>query len=495
MFTSWIINYLFAMNLISIIFIIYLIFLLIVGIWTYRYTKTQEDYLLAGRKLGPWVTAFSERASGESAWLLLALPGAAITVGLGESWAVIGIILGIISSWYLIAEKLRKETEKYNALTIPEYLHKRFDDESNFIRLFSSIIIAFFFLFYVSAQFHASGKVLNSLFQLDPIYGISIGALVIIIYTLMGGFFAVAWTDLLQGILMFGTLVILPVVGFIELADSGKTITGGLITAENIFNNHNSSLLMGKNNSALIFAILGGLSWGLGYLGQPHLLIRYMAIRSHKEIKTARKIAIAWALPGIPGAFLVGIVALLYFPPDYFELVDPEQAMPLIASELLHPILAGLFISGAVAAMMSTADSQLLVSTSAITEDLGLKIKIKKKKIDSVTNSRVFTAIMGLIAYGIAIYSQYTGKTIFGVVSYAWSGLGSSFGPALVMTLWWKKTRKRGVVAGLITGFITTILWASIPQLKNFVSERLVSFLFAFFSVYYFSRAGLKNEN
>ena len=177
------------MDLISTIFVIYLLFLLLIGIFSYRFSKTQEDYFLAGRKLGPWVTAFSERASGESAWLLLALPGAAISIGLGEIWSVFGIIVGIIGSWYLIAEKLRIETEKYNALTIPEYLHRKYNDQSNIIRLFSSIIIAFFFLFYVSAQFHASGKVLHSLFDLKPISGISIGALVIIVYTLMGGFF------------------------------------------------------------------------------------------------------------------------------------------------------------------------------------------------------------------------------------------------------------------------------------------------------------------
>ena len=212
------------MDLISLIFISYLCFLMGVGVLTFRYNNTQEDYFLAGRKLGPWVTAFSERASGESAWLLLALPGAAITIGMGELWSVIGIITGITCSWYLIAEKLREQTEKYNALTIPEYLHRRFNDESNIIRLFSALIIAFFFLFYVSAQFHASGKVLQSLFKIDPVAGISIGASIIIIYTLMGGFLAVAWTDLIQGILMIGTLVILPLVGFVELSNSGRII-------------------------------------------------------------------------------------------------------------------------------------------------------------------------------------------------------------------------------------------------------------------------------
>jgi len=473
------------MDMIGIIFILYLAFLLGVGVWTFKFNKTQEDYLLAGRKLGPWVTAFSERASGESAWLLLALPGAAITIGLSESWAVIGIILGIIASWFLIAERLREETEKYDALTIPEYLHRKFNDSSNIIRLFSSVIIAFFFLFYVSAQFHASGKVLNSLFDLDPITGISIGAAIIIVYTLMGGFYAVAWTDLLQGILMIGTLVILPIAGYIELSGSGKTIADGLAAADSVFGNNNGSYFRGKEGLAALMAALGGLSWGLGYLGQPHLVIRYMAIRSTKDVKVARNIAIAWALPGITGAFLVGIVALLYFGPEYFLTVDPEQSMPLLATHLLHPILAGLFISGAVAAMMSTADSQLLVSTSAVTEDFYHQYLGKDLSQEVLVKlSRIMIVVLGLAAYGIAIFSEIQGKKIFGVVSYAWSGLGSAFGPALVMALWWEKTTRQGIIAGLLVGFLTTIIWANIPELKALVTERLSSFVFAFIAVY-----------
>jgi len=476
------------MDLISIIFIIYLSFLLLVGVYTYGFSKTQEDYLLAGRKLGPWVTAFSERASGESAWLLLALPGAAITIGMGELWSVIGIIIGIASSWYLIAERLRAETEKYDALTIPEYLHRRYEDRSNIIRLFSSLIIAFFFLFYVSAQFHASGKVLNSLFELNPIIGISIGAIIIIAYTLLGGFFAVAWTDLIQGILMIGTLVILPLAGFYELRNADISIMDGLEKASMLYGNHNHDIFSGRQGIEALILALGGLSWGLGYLGQPHLIIRYMAIRSPKEVRIARKIAICWAVPGITGAFFVGIVALLYFGPEYFQIMDPEQAMPILASNLLHPILAGLFISGAVAAMMSTADSQLLVSTSAITEDFinqFLNRNISDKTLVKI--SRFMIVILGTIAYGIALYSEIEGRNIFGVVSYAWSGLGSAFGPVLVMTLWWKKTTRKGVIAGLATGFVTTIIWANIPQLKDFMTERLVSFTLAFMAVYFVS--------
>ena len=457
---------------------------MLVGFFTYGFSKTQEDYFLAGRKLGPWVTAFSERASGESAWLLLALPGAAITIGLGEIWSVIGIIVGITASWYLIAEKLRVETEKYDSLTIPEFLHRKYKDDSNIIRLFSALIIAFFFLFYVSAQFHASGKVLNSLFDLSPTTGITIGAVVIIIYTLMGGFFAVAWTDLIQGILMIGTLVILPIAGYFELRNADISIMDGLKNAHLIFGNYNSNVFSGKEGMAALVLSLGGLSWGLGYLGQPHIVIRYMAIRSSSEVSIARKIAICWAIPGITGAFFVGIVALLYFGPEYFQTTDPEQAMPILASNLLHPIIAGLFISGAVAAMMSTADSQLLVSTSAITEDFihqYLKKDISEKIL--VLISRAMIVFLGAIAYGIALYSEVSGRNIFSVVSYAWSGLGSAFGPVLVMTLWWRKTTRQGVIMGLLTGFLVTIVWANIPYLRTMMTERLSSFILAFLAV------------
>ncbi|MEE3196043.1 MAG: sodium/proline symporter [Candidatus Neomarinimicrobiota bacterium] len=467
------------MSTVGIIFIFYLLFLIVVGLMSIKYNKSQEDYLLAGRRLGPWVTAFSERASGESAWLLLALPGAAISVGLGEVWTVVGITLGIIASWFLIAEKLRIETEKYSALTIPGYLHKKYNDNSNIIRLFSSVIIAFFFLFYVSAQFHASGKVINTLFGLSSINGIIIGAIVIIFYTLMGGFFAIAWTDLLQGILMIGTLVILPIVGIIELQNHERTI----VEALNQVGESKSSYTMGKSGLAAVSVVLGGLSWGLGYLGQPHLVIRYMAIKNPKDINKAKLIAILWALPGISGAFLIGLVALNYFGPDFFIINDVEQAMPLLATELLPPIFAGLLISGAVAAMMSTADSQLLVSTSAITEDfihqfLGLNLSDKTLLLIN----RITIIILGIIAFCIAIFSEFTGKNIFSVVSYAWSGLGSSFGPVLVLSLWWTKTTRKGVIAGLLVGFFSTIIWAN-TDLRLIVSERLVSFVFAFIVV------------
>ncbi len=466
------------MTVTGIVFIIYLTMLIGVGIATFRFNKTQEDYLLAGRKLGPWVVAFSERASGESAWLILALPGAAILIGMGEIWTVIGIISGIISSWFIIANRLRQETSKYDALTIPQYLHRKYQDKSNIIRLFSSFIIAFFFAFYVSAQFHASGKILNSIFGINPITGITIGALIIVAYTLMGGFFAVAWTDLIQGIIMICTLVLLPIIGFIELKEAGISVTQSVINASG----NQASLTMGLTGWAAVSLIVGGLSWGLGYFGQPHIIIRYMSIRSADDIKTARKIAVAWAIPGITGAFLIGIVALALFGDGFFP--DVEQAMPYLAMHLLPGWIAGIAISGAVAAMMSTADSQLLVSTSAITVDF--YNRFLKRKIDDrsmVRLSRLVTIGFGVFAYIIAIISQLSGKTIFGVVSYAWSGLGSSFGPALILTLWWKGTTRRGVIVGILTGALVTIIWANINILQTAITERLVSFVLAFIAI------------
>ncbi len=468
--------------MIEIIFTLYLLLIILVGIFSNRFINSQLDFLLAGRRLGPWVTAFSERASGESAWLLLGLPGAAIAVGYGEVWAVIGIITGIILSWFLIAERLRSETEEYQALTIPDYLHKRFNDSSRIIKTYSSIIIAVFFTFYVSAQFHGSGKILNTIFDIEPLYGISLSAIVIIIYTIMGGLLAVAWTDLVQGILMIGTLVILPVVGLMELSSMDLPIKELIMSADP----QKSALFPSDLGIFATFSVVvGGLSWGLGYFGQPHLLIRYMAIRSVKEVKQARIIAALWAIPGISGAFLIGVVGMGYFGEDFFIGKDVENVMPMLAEALLPAWLAGLLISGAVAAMMSTADSQLLVSTSAISEDLGIKVS---KSDDKLFNSRVVTILLGVFAYFVAMYSEWSGNTIFSIVSFAWSGLGSSFGPALLLTLWWKGITRQGVIAGLLTGSISTVIWGSNPYLQSIITERFISFALAFIAIVVISK-------
>lgn len=464
------------MNAILLAFIAYLLIVLIVGLATVRITRNMDDFALGGRRLGPWVIAFSERASGESAWLLIGLPGAAMVSGLLELWTVVGCITGIIISWIIIAKPLRLATGKFQALTLPELLARKTGDESGMIRLVSSLIIIFFFTFYVAAQFSGAGKVLNVTFGITEFNGMILGAVIIVFYTMMGGFLAVAWTDLVQGIIMIGTLVILPLVGLIELSQ--------LKPAEPLLDW--STLWGGKSGFGAFAGALAGLSWGLGYMGQPHLVTRFMAIRDPDHIKISRRVATAWAIPAFFGSMFIGLIGVELAKNGALStgavagnvagvLADPEKLMPLMATRLLPAGLAGILISGAIAAMMSTADSQLLVSTTVVTEDL-LGRWARNRNIKLLFLGRLFTVIVGAVGFYLAWQST---DLVFNMVSYAWSGLGASFGPVLIAVLWWKKTTRNGVLAGLVTGSLTTILWANLDNFRELMTERLVSFVAA----------------
>ena len=437
-------------------FLLYLALILGVGFYTAHLTKSMKDFALGGQRLGPWVIAFSERASGESAWLILGLPGAALLAGLLELWTVVGCISGIIFSWFFIARRLREATEEFDALTIPELFAKRFQDDRGILRILASLIITFFFTFYVAAQFSGAGKVLNVTFGITHMQGMLLGAVIIVFYTLMGGFLAVAWTDLVQGIIMLGTLIVLPLVALIEIS--------ALPAVD--FQFDGASLFAGKAGMAALAAAIGGLSWGLGYMGQPHLVTRYMAIDKAENIKISRRIAISWAVPAFFGSMFIGLTGyfLLQAGSMSFDgqvltsaasLSDPEKLMPIMAQNLLHPWIAGIFISGAIAAMMSTADSQLLVSTTVLTEDLIANyFQRLKDRFDILAIGRGLTIFIGLLAFYLAWQST---DLVFEMVSYAWGGLGASFGPALLLTLWWKRISKVGVIAGMVTGTLFTV--------------------------------------
>ncbi|MEQ8279663.1 MAG: sodium/proline symporter [Deltaproteobacteria bacterium] len=459
------------MDAVFIGFVVYLVVVLVAGALTYKLNETQEDFLLAGRKLNIWVATFSERASGESAWLLLGLPAAALAVGMGEAWTVVGCVTGIALSWIFVAERLRRDTEKYDALTLPEYFMKRFGDRSsNAIRFVATAIIVFFYSFYVAAQFNGAGKVLDVTFGIPQPWGIVLGAVVIILYTMMGGFFAVAWTDFLQAILMFATLVILPIVAYSEITAGGGTMA---LAADK------ASWFGDKTGIAAFAAVVGGLSWGFGYFGQPHTVTRYMSLADPKSVKIGRVIAISWAVPAFIGAMAIGIAGATMYAGVKFD--DPEQLMPRMATDLLPGWLAGIFISGAVAAMMSTADSQLLVGTSAVAEDFyrrGLNKELTQKRL--VWISRVVTIGLGLAGFVLAVVSD---KLIFALVSYAWSGLGSSFGPALLACLYWKGTTARGVLWGMITGATTTVIWSNLDVLNDTLNVRAGAFVLATIAV------------
>ncbi|MDP7025417.1 MAG: sodium/proline symporter [Candidatus Marinimicrobia bacterium] len=477
------------MDAVAVGFVVYLVIILIVGLYTSRLTKTLPDYLLAGRRLGPWVVAFSERASGESAWMLLGLTGLAYATGFGDPsgtklepalWTAIGGVAGIAASWFLVAEKLRRQTEELGALTLPRFFELKFRKNDPLLRFVATGIITFCFAFYIAAQFDAAGKALSQTFGWPEMGGVLVGAAIIVFYTFMGGFLAVAWTDFVQGWIMLITLVVLPLVTLSVLGGwEGMTETIAKETSVS-----ESALLLnptgGRTGWTLLAGILGGFGVGFGYAGQPHLLARYMSIRSVGDITKSRSIAISWAVLAYGGAVLMGIVALAYFGPNYFT--DPELMMPELAKRMFPSWFAGILICGALAAMMSTADSQLLVTTSAISEDVyHQSINPKAEQVDLVKLSRIATLIIGVVA----IFLSQLPNSIFDKVLFAWGALGAAFGPALILALWWERTTRNGVLAGMIVGFLTIIIW------DNFIDIEIYSlvpgFIFAMLAIILFS--------
>jgi len=464
---------------------LYFVTLLVVAFVTVRYMRSLDDFVLGGRRLGPWVTAISERASGESAWFLLGLPGAAYAAGFSQFWSVIGIGFGIFCSWSLLALGLRRATEAAGALTVPDFLAAGFPGVAVFLRALATIVILVFYTSYVGAQFVGAGKILHATFGLDPETGMVIGALIVLGYTLMGGFLAVAWTDLVQGLLMLAVAVALPVLGIARLGGlHGFTESLAVRGPEFL------TMSAGQTGRAFLFGTaIGGLSWGLGFLGQPHLLTRYMAIRRPRDLRRGQLIAMGWTLAAMWGAPVIGLAAVGVLGPN---VADPEQVMPLLARALVPAWLAGILISGAVAAMMSTADSQLLVAASSLVEDVLVKMVRAGKPPwppgRLVLASRIAASAVTGVALVLAFRSQ---ALIFDMVAYAWAGLGSSFGPVLLLMLWWRRTTSGGALAGMITGLTATVLWNNVPALQDVLDMKVASFLLALAAVVLFSAAGV----
>ena len=471
-------------------FAVYLLVLLVCGVYASRMMKKLDDFLLAGRRLGPLSAAISERASGESAWFLLGLPGAAYGLGFTEFWSVIGIACGIFASWAFIAMPLRRETEKLGALTIPDYFqiryHKVAPNRAKAMRILSTVIILLFYTGYVAAQFVGGGKILNATFGIDPMWGLIIGATIVMLYTMMGGFLAVVWTDVVQGLMMAAVAFILPIIGVIKLGGPAVLMEKVAHLGPAFFQlnaAHGDGGLVAKTGAAFFFGVmLGSLSWGFGYLGQPHLLSRYMAIRKPRDVKAGMMIAMVWVLIAYWGAVFVGIVAAGTIP----GIDDAETVMPLLALELMPGWLAGLVIAGAVAAMMSTADSQLIVITSALVEDVYVKMFRPRTSAEKlVILSRAATVVACGVALFFALRAPRDPETgmfvasglIFDMVAYAWSGLGSSFGPPLLLSLKWRRTTASGVLAGMLAGTISNIVWKNTAVLSEALDLKLATFL------------------
>lgn len=462
--------------------VVYAVLIAGVAIWTFGMNRTKEDFILGGRKLGAWVIAFSERTAAESAWLILGLSGALYSLGLMEVWTVVGCVSGIIFYWFVIARKLRVVSEEVGAITLPEYFFKSAGRHGQAVRSVSMLIIVFFFSFYLAAQFKGAEKIVLVTFDIPAEYVqlvMPLAALVVVVYTMMGGFTAVCFTDVVQAVLMLFTLVIMPLIGLFVISTNNLDVIDAMVAT-----GQTASLTGGKPGFAGLAVIIGGLSWGLGYMGQPHLVTKFMAINHPDAIRVGRRVAIVWTLFAYVGAAVIGVVGITLV--HYAQIPteglvgtgsDPERILPALAGCLFPPWVAGILISGAVAAMMSTADSQLLITTSTIVEDFYCKVlgrELEQKSL--VAMSRIVTVLVGLGGYGLAVASD---DLIYDVVSLAWAGLGSSFGPALLLSLHWKRMNGVGILASMIVGALSTAAWKWLPVLDSVVSVRFASFALA----------------
>ncbi|MCG3086804.1 sodium/proline symporter PutP [Sporosarcina cyprini] len=447
--------------------ILYMAAMLFIGWYSFRRTANLTDYMLGGRSLGPAVTALSAGAADMSGWLLMGLPGAIYLNGLGEAWIAVGLTIGAYLNWLLVAPRLRVYTQVSNdSITIPSYLENRLKDKSRLLRIASGIIILVFFTFYVSSGMVAGGKFFLSSFGLDYHVGLLIVSAVVIAYTLFGGFLAVSYTDFVQGLIMFLALLLVPIVGVF--------ITGGIPETTATIREVNPDMLSLVKGVTLV-GVISSVAWGLGYFGQPHIIVRFMAIKSVKETKSARRIGIGWMILSLFGAIATALVGIAYYHQNTnVELVDAETVFISLGQIIFHPFIAGIMLAAVLAAVMSTISSQLIVTSSALIEDL-YKAVIKTDASDKqyVFLGRMAVLVVSLIAMALAWPNK---ESILKLVSFAWAGFGGAFGPIIILSLYWRKITAAGALWGMVAGAITVGVWGNIKALSDTLYEIVPGF-------------------
>lgn len=469
-------------------FLLYLSLMLFIGVYYYKRTESLSDYILGGRGLGAWVTSLSAQASDMSGWLLLGLPGYAYLAGYEAFWLTIGLAIGTYINWKFVAAKLRDMSEAAdNSITLPDYFESRFEDKSKLLRVISAFFILLFFLIYTSSGFVAGAKLFSTVFGFSYYTALFVGVLVIIGYTFMGGFMAVSMTDFFQGILMFIAVLLVPVLAIGSVGGPEGMIEKVGAINENLL----SAFTSADGSSVTLISILSLLAWGLGYYGQPHILARFMAIKSSSMINKSRKIAMTWVIVSLAASMMVGIIGLAYYG-NILEGADSEKVFILLVNDLFPSLLAGIFLSAILAAVMSTADSQLLVASSAISEDF-YKVLFRKNASDKelVLVSRIAVIVVAAIALVIAMDPE---SSVLELVAYAWAGFGAAFGPLVLFSIYWKGMTRNGALAGLITGGLTVIIWKNISGGIFELYELLPGFLFASIVIYIVSKLGVKPE-
>ncbi len=440
---------------IAITFIAYSALMLFIGFYFYRKNKSTEDYFLGGRSLGPVVSALSAGASDMSGWLLMGLPGALYVSGFVESYIAIGLSIGAFLNWVFVAKRLRIYTSVIaNSITIPDYFETRFDDDKHILRIVCAIVILVFFTFYVSSGLVGGAKLFESTFGIDYTHALTTGTIIIVLYTFLGGYKAVCWTDMIQGLLMMSALIIVPLVMLSNL--------GGYEAAISIVQEIKpQNLSMGEGVSLL--TIISALAWGLGYFGQPHILVRFMSIRSTKEIPTATIVGISWMVISLIGACFIGILGIAYVHKFNLTLQDPEKIFIVMSQLLFNPWIAGILLSAILAAIMSTASSQLLVSSSTLAEYFYRRIFKQDASSQMVMRlGRIGVLLVALIAF---LISTDKNSSVLSIVAYAWAGFGASFGSVMLFSLFWSKMTRMGAIAGMVTGAVVVVAW------KNYLAE------------------------
>lgn len=463
-------------------FVIYILAMILIGFIAYRATKNFDDYILGGRSLGSFVTALSAGASDMSGWLLLGLPGAIFVAGLSESWIAIGLIAGAWLNWLFVAGRLRVHTEhNHNALTLPDYFSHRFEDTSRLLRIFSALVILVFFTIYCASGVVAGARLFESTFGMSYGTALWVGAAATILYVFIGGFLAVSWTDTVQATLMIFALLITPVFVILALGDVGAAMDA--IAAQDP-----SNFDMFKGLSFI--AIISLLGWGLGYFGQPHILVRFMAADSVRTIPNARRIGMTWMILTLAGAVAVGFLGIAYFAdnPALAGAVteNGERVFLELVKILFNPWVAGIILSGVLAAVMSTLSAQLLVSSSALTQDF-YKAFLRKgaSQTELVWVGRAMVLLIALIAIGIASNPE---SKVLGLVSYAWAGFGAAFGPVVLISLLWKRMTRNGALVGMLVGAITVVVWKEFIGLGLY--EIIPGFILASIAIYVVSLMG-----
>jgi len=450
--------------------VIYLAAMLGIGWWAYKRTTNLDDYMLAGRKLSPGVAALSAGASDMSGWLLLGLPGAFYVGGLFSGWIAIGLTIGAWLNWKFVAPRLRAYTEvSKNSITLPSFFENRLRDKSRVLRITAGIIILVFFTFYVSSGMVAGGVFFQSAFGSEYWIGMLVVGGVTVLYTLFGGFIGATYTDVVQGIMIFLALIAVPIVGI--------TQTGGVAnTIESIRAANTEIDMFSLFTGGSVIAAISAAAWGLGYFGQPHILVRFMALRSPGDAIAGRRIGMTWMIVSVLGAMASALIGVAYFQQNPgLSLDNPERVFLELAQIFFHPLIAGLVLAAVLAAVMSTISSQLIVSSSALVEDL---FKMIAKK-EATPKAQVVLGRMGVLIVSIVaiILAWNPDSSILSLVAYAWAGFGAAFGPIVLLSLFWRKLTSMGAIAGMIAGAVTVVVWGNIAALSGVMYEIVPGFI------------------